>query len=388
MHYFQQRYLRENRQFPGMTGLTTVDLPNKGLLSGIEIRVWGVPTTEANYPDSWLHDKIKKIEVIVNGSQVVKSYDARQLLAMMLYKRTPHYSHNMTNVNGVACEEFWYINLGRHYHDLEYMLDLGQVNDPELRIEHDFDQTDPGFGWDKGKGLSDEPYYSVICHILRDPAAVPKGYIKTSEIYRFTNEHNVMTNMTIPRGPTYSNLYLQSWQYGEGLAMILQHYEVNINSDDIIPIRTRIQPLLAANARMYGLFEMTQQFYGLGGQIYPHPLEVGTLEGTLGIGVGDVQVGQMNLWGNITPVPVKAVVAGGVGAVTVFAQLTTRGMLPFSMAAIPLFDPWDENTWVDTSVLGDFWVRVEENAAGITELGTMKLLGDEVVTRYVTPSWP
>ena len=141
MHYFQQRYLRENRTFAAMAGLETIDLPNKGLLSGIEIRVWGRADADTETPNSWIHDKIKKIEVIVNGSQIVKSYDARQLLAMMLYKRTPHYSHDMKNVNGVSAEEFFYINLGRWYHDLEYMLDLSQVNDPELRIEHDFNAT-------------------------------------------------------------------------------------------------------------------------------------------------------------------------------------------------------------------------------------------------------
>ncbi|GAI43805.1 unnamed protein product, partial [marine sediment metagenome] len=117
-----------------MAGLETIDLPNKGLLSGLELRVWGVCGAGTELPDSWLHDKITRIEVIVNGSQVVKSYDARQLLAMMLYKKTPHYSHDMKNINSGSAEEFFYINFGRHYHDLEYMLDLGRVNDPELRI--------------------------------------------------------------------------------------------------------------------------------------------------------------------------------------------------------------------------------------------------------------
>ena len=66
---------------------------------------------------------------------------------------------------------------------------------------------------------------------------------------------------------------------------------------------------------------------------------------------------------------------------------TIRGALPFAVAAIPLFDPWDEKTWIDSSVLGDFWVRVELGA-GAAAPGVIKLLGDEVVTKYVTPSWP
>ncbi|GAH47655.1 unnamed protein product, partial [marine sediment metagenome] len=109
MHYFQQRYLRENQTFPAYTGLWTIDLPNKGLLSGIGLRVHGYNDLASfDEPDTWLHDRIKKIEVIVNGSQVVKSYDARQLLALMLFKKTPHYSHDYKNMHGGSAEEFWY----------------------------------------------------------------------------------------------------------------------------------------------------------------------------------------------------------------------------------------------------------------------------------------
>jgi len=386
MHYFQQRYLRENRTFAALAGLETIDLPHKGLLSGLEIRVWGVPGAGGAKPDVWLHDRMKKIELIVNGSQVVKSYDARQLLAMMLYKRTPHYSHDMKNVQGVSCEEAFYINLGRHYHDLEYMLDLSKVSDPELRIEHDFEMTGAE-GWTNGVAMAVKPKYNVICHILRDPDVTPKGYIKTSELYRFEQLANKQENMLIPRGPMYSNLYLQSWYKSLGLAGVLDHYEVNINSDDIIPIRTTIQELLAELTRMYGLFEMTQQFYDNGSQAYPHPLEVGFVHGELGTGSVDVDVRQENLWGNISSAPLRTVSTGAASAILAFFELVTRGMLPFSVAAIPLFDPWDENTWINSAELGDFWVRVELTG-GAAAPGVVKLLGDEVVTKYVTPSYP
>ncbi|MCK4722487.1 MAG: hypothetical protein KAT75_04245 [Dehalococcoidia bacterium] len=386
MHYFQQRYIREGRTFPALAGLETIDLPNKGLLSGIEIRVWGVPGLTANKPDVWLHDRLKKIEVMVNGSQVVKSYDARQLLAMMLYKRTPHFSHDMKNTQGDACEEYFYINLGRHYHDLEYMLDLSQVNDPELRIEYDFAMTSAA-GWTNGDAMTVAPKISVICHLLRDPAVTPKGYIKTSEIYRFDNATLHAENMTVARGPTYSNLYLQSWYKSQGLAAVLDHYEVNINSDDIIPIRTGIQELLAENIRKYGQFTMVQRFVALGNQAYPWPLEAGNFHGEIGPGgTADSDMIFFDLWGNAMPIGFMRVSTGVQAADTHLCCFETLGALPFSVAAIPLFDPWDEDTWIDTSKLGDFWVRVEELAGA--NAGVMKLLGDEVVTRYVTPSWP
>lgn len=386
MHYFQQRYLRENRTFAALAGLETIDLPNKGLLSGLEIRVWGTCGAGINLPDVWLHDRIKKVEVVVNGSQVVKSYDARQLLAMMLYKRTPHYSHDMKNIASGSCEEFFYINFGRHYHDMEYMLDLSKVSDPELRIEHDFEMV-AASGWLKGVAMAVKPQYSIIPHILRDPVVTPKGYIKTSEIYRFEQLANKQENMLIPRGPTYSNLYLQSWYKSLGLGSVLDHYEVNINSDNIIPIRTQLTELIAQNVRKYGLMEMTQEFYGLGNQAYPWPMETGSINGEIGQGFADLELILIDLWGNALPIGLRTVSTGAQVAGNPFMRVTTRGALPFSVAAIPLFDPWDPETWIDTSVLGDFWVRVELGA-GAAAPGVVKLLGDEVVTSYVTPSYP
>jgi len=386
MHYFQQRYIREGRTFPSLAGMETIDLPNKGLLSGIEIRVWGIPGVTVNKPDVWLHDRLKKIEIIVNGSQVVKSLTGEQLLAMMLYKKTPHYSHDMKNDQGTSCEEFFYINLGRHYHDLEYMLDLGQVNDPELRIEYDFEMTSAN-GWTNGDAMTAAPQINVICHMLRDPAVIPKGYIKTSEIHRTDNAANLGYNLTVQRGPMYSNLYLQSWYKSMGLAAVLDHYEVNINSDDIIPIRTRIQELIAENVRKYGLMTMIQQFVTIGNQSYPWPLEAATFDGLIGPGgTADSMLMFFDLWGNAMPVAFMTATTGVQSADTHKCKFTSHGALPFSVAAIPLFDPWDEDTWIDSSKLGDFWVRIEETA-GATG-GIMKLLADEVVTRYVTPSWP
>lgn len=387
MHYFQQRYLRENYAFAPPSGLLTIDLPNKGLLSGIEMRVWGKNGDDADKPNVWLHDRLKKIQVIVNGSQVVKQLDGRQLLAMMLYKRTPHFSHDMKNMNAASAEEVFYINLGRHYHDLEYMLDLGQVNDPEIRIEYAFDRV-LAEGWADGVAMLEDPkpQISVIAHLLRDPDVVPKGYIKTSEIHRVDNAASLGYNMTVSRGPTYSNLYLQSWYKNMGLGAILEHMEVNINSDDLIPIRVGPIELATEITRMYGLHSMAQQTRLLGGTAYPFPLEQSIFQPDLGGLQASVPLG-LDVWGNYGKPGWKDIATGLVVDNTSHnCRFKLKGIWPFSVSAIPLFDPWDPYTWIDSSALGDFWVRIEETTGAKT--GVMKLLADEVVTKYVTPSWP
>uniref|UniRef100_A0A6M3XPL0 Major capsid protein N-terminal domain-containing protein n=2 Tax=viral metagenome TaxID=1070528 RepID=A0A6M3XPL0_9ZZZZ len=378
--YFQQRYLEESKTFEATSGLDTIDLPNKGLLSGIEMRVWGTCGTGADKPDVWLHNRLTKLELVVNGSKVVKSLSGDQVLADMLYKKTPLHSHDMKNMSGASCEEFFHINLGRHYHDLDYMLDLSKVNDPELRLEYDFTKTSHN-GWTNGVAMSAAPSRSVILHILREAPSEPKGYLKTSEIYRFTSGVSKKENMTIPRGPLYSNLYLQSFYASQGLSYLLDKLELNFNNDAIIPVRVGVTELTSEIIRKYGLMRWAEQASYKGGQAYPMALEVGVFQpGPMGL-VAYVP-GYFDLWGQANTIAFHDT-ATGLTPYTgnVNLAFTLIGALPFSVAAIPYFDPWDERTWVDSKELGDFWLRVEENASGGTS-AVLKLLADEVVTKY------
>lgn len=385
MHYFQQRYLRENRAFASMAGLEIVDLPNAGLLSGLEIRVTGVGSAYGNNPDMWIHDYITKFEVMVNGSQVVKSLTGDQLLALMHYQKTKQSGHEQHNLPSGLCQERFYINFGRHYHDLEYMLDLSRVNDPELRMEHNFSATGH-HGWTHGCALSTEPSYCIIPHILRDPNVIPKGYIKSSEIYRFQSALNRQRNLTVARGPVYSNLYLQSWYASEGHGINLDHVELNINSDNIIPIRVQVEELEEEVVRIYGLCERQEWVVLMYGQAYPFPMEAGHVAGLIGQ-AEDAMFAFSPVWANLGVPQGMTVSTGAVLAAAHGTHLIARGAFPFSVIAIPVFDPWDENTWIKSDELGDLWVRYECGGAAGTNV-YIKLLADEVVTNYTTPSWP
>jgi len=378
--YFQQRYLKEGATFDSLTGLETIDLPESGLLSGIEIRVWGTCGAGGDKPDVWLHDRLKKIEVVAGGLRPIKSLTGEQLLADMLYKRTPIHSHDCKNMPSASCEEFFYINFGRHYHDLDYMLDLSRVNDPELQIDADFTLTSQN-GWTNGVAMSATPSYSVIAHILRDPPSTPRGYIKTSEVARFTGAASKKDNLTIPRGPVYSNLYLQSWYKAQGIGYLLDKLELNFNNDALVPIRVGPTELASEIARMYGLFQIIQQMSVKGGQAYPSPLEQGVLYNAR-IGLVDAEASALDLWGNSGGFGFRKT-SDGVTPVTgnVNVQAVFQGIWPFSVSPIPYFDPWDERTWVNSADLGNFWLRVEGNASMGTSV-VLKLLADEVVTAY------
>lgn len=378
--YFQQRYLKDSATFDATSGLQTIDLPNSGLLSGIELRVWGTCGAGGDKPDVWLHDRLKKLEVIGGGMKPIKSLSGDQVLADMLHKRVPLGPHDFKNMASASCEEFFYITFGRHYHDIDYMLDLSRINDPELRIDTDFTLTSQN-GWSNGVAMSAAPSFSVIAHILRDPAVTPKGYIKTSEVARFTGAASKQENMMIPRGPLYSNLYLQSRYAAQGIGYLLNYLELNFNNDALIPIRVGPTELASQIARQYGLLDISQQMSVKGGQAYPTPIEQGILLACQ-VGLVDAEALAVDVWGNASPFSFRKT-SDGVTPVTgnINVNATWRGIWPFSVSPIPYFDPWDERTWVDSSKLGNFWLRVEGNASMGSSV-VLKLLADEVVTVY------
>ncbi|GAI49143.1 unnamed protein product, partial [marine sediment metagenome] len=97
---------------------------------------------------------------------MVKSLSGEQLIADMFYKKTPDFSHDMKNMNAASAEVFLYLNLGRFYHDTEYLLDLSKVNDPEIRLTYNFQLTSVG-GWTNGTAMTVAPNRTVVPHILR-----------------------------------------------------------------------------------------------------------------------------------------------------------------------------------------------------------------------------
>lgn len=381
--YFQHRYLEQDREFVGTTGLMTIDLPNKGLLSGLEVRLIGYTGAIDGEPDCFMHDYITKIEVIVNGSQVVKSLTGDQLLGLMHYWGIPHSQWEILNLPTDYIREQFFIPFGRWYHDLEYMLDLGRVNDPELRLTYDFTKTSH-HGWAKGKALdtaTHAPNICVIPHILRDTDIVPAGYIKSSEVYRFTSGNNKKENMMVPRGPVYCNLYPQAYYQGRGLEHCGDVMELNLNSDDVIPMRLKQIHIMESLLRMYGEYLGHICIHAIDGQAFPLPVENGWAISKVQ-GIQDAQEQHSYVGDNGFMSTLMTSTAAGAIATAVETAITYGGCLPFSVGAIPIFDLKDPRTWIKSAELGDLWVRCECSATAGANT-TVILLADEVTTKYL-----
>ncbi|MBA7651235.1 hypothetical protein ES703_59052 [subsurface metagenome] len=376
--YWQRRYIKEDQAFIGTSGLETIDLPNKGLLSCIELNLAVLGGAAANKPNVWIHDALEKLELIVNGSQVVKSLTGSQVLALSMYDKTFAEAQPPRQYENTTCYEKFLINLGRFYHDEDFMLDLSKVNDPELRLTFNWGMTGHN-GWDGGQAFGDTiaPKYSCIPHLLRESEIIPKGFIKTSEIYRFTSGALKKENMTIPRGPLYNGLYLESRYKWEGLGRNLDYVEVNINNSELIPFRLANQEFITQLIRRYGLFERSEILKVTDKNDYPAPLEEGSVYES-NYNAQDVIGCHGPMWGGYCNIQCRKISDYTAQAVAHQRWLHFKGILPFNLAKIPYMDEMDERTWIDSSALGDFWVRYEETAGGGNG-ATIKLLADEVV---------
>lgn len=381
--YWQKRYIEENRALPALAGLEVVDLPNKGLLGGVELQVSALHGPGAiTQPDLWLHDCLDRVEIIVNGSQVVKSYTGSQILAMNLYDKTFARPIAPRNYQNTTLHEFFYLNLGRFYHDEKYMLDLGRVNDPELRIFYNLAKTGHN-GWVNGQAfvMTIPPFYTVIPHLLRDSDVIPEGYIRTSETYRFTSAPNRRENMTIPRGPVYNGLYLESRYYGEGLGMNLDYVEVNINNGEKIPFRVSERELANEIKRRQGEFMISEITIPQDAAQYPAPLEASEIFES-NYRNCDVIGCAGPAWGGFCATEAHMISTYAAQPAKIYRWMHYKGIYPFNLAKLPFLDEMDERTWIPSRDLGDFWVRVEETA-GAGGNATIKLLADEVVTTYL-----
>jgi len=203
---------------PVAQGVGTIyqDLPEKGYLSCLMVNLSNVCqfSTDPGL-DQW--NIYTKFEVLVDGSKVVKSYDAKQLRALAHYSgmdlsQLGWYERQDTSEE----KQFWNypILFGRYPGDLEYMLDMERYSNPQLRITYNADQTTVD---GETYNASASPYVrsGVEGLIMRDGAPSKlKGYIKSTEIDNWSCVASSTRQTEIPRGNNVIG-YMQGSRYSD-----------------------------------------------------------------------------------------------------------------------------------------------------------------------------
>lgn len=189
--FWQREYLREgSSQVRGDTWRE--DFPGNGLLGSLLLRmsVAGVSGAFAAAEKWRILDFISKIEIVGDGTEVIKSLTGESLAACMFFDQ------------GIANADYWHsyatgtkwchllLNFGRKLFDPEFGLDLSRWSNVEIKITNDASAT--YFGASIG--------LSVLQYFLRDAGAGGfRGYLRTEEWRKWTTVAGEVKYLEIPK---------------------------------------------------------------------------------------------------------------------------------------------------------------------------------------------
>ena len=221
---------------PVAQGVGTIyqDLPEKGFLSCLMVNLSNVCAFSTDPGlDQW--NIYTKFEVLVDGSKVVKSYDAKQLRAIAHYSGMDLSQLGWYERHDTAEPKmFWNypILFGRYPGDMEYMLDMERYSNPQLRITYNADQTTVD---GETYNASASPYIrsNVEGLIMRDGAPKDlKGYIKSTEIDSWSCVQSSVRQTEIPKGNDLIG-YMQGSRYSDDKMLFwLEHHELTFDNGE------------------------------------------------------------------------------------------------------------------------------------------------------------
>jgi hypothetical protein len=171
MHW-QRRYIREGETW-ARGGTYRLDLPDSGFLGSIVVRVDGTCQTDAAIAaEKWrIIDYISKIQVIANGSKVIKDLTGRQLQALNWYDQGVMPNAKWNEYASAVQQEYFLLNFGRYLHDDAMGLDLSRFDTVQLVFTNNTSSTYYSADWT----------ISTLGEFKRDGGAFPLGYVRSEE---------------------------------------------------------------------------------------------------------------------------------------------------------------------------------------------------------------
>src|SRR3990167_4004778 len=172
---FWQRELLRDAHVMTFNETYELDLPKSGMLGSLALYIRSAANAGAltSLYKRLLIDYISKIEVIGDGSEVIKSFDGRQAIANAFYDDEVEALGKWGNYSGVTHRQLIPIHFGRRFYDEIYGLDLSR-----------FDQVTTGVT------------ITVIAFWLREAGAPFAGYFR-DEVWKAWAPANTVTEYSL-----------------------------------------------------------------------------------------------------------------------------------------------------------------------------------------------
>jgi hypothetical protein len=183
------------------TGTITKDLPERGILTELypQVTYTKVYSTKRPLPD-W--EAVTKIEVLVDGSTVVKSLSGPEIRALTYYNGGPFATTALFHGTGGDTDGYsgLPLYLNRYAGDNKAGLDLAAYSNPQIKITYDTSQTTID-GVTYEAATSPTIKYNIMAKIIDGtPNGFMNCYVQSRQIDTWTQTASAEHSTEIPRG--------------------------------------------------------------------------------------------------------------------------------------------------------------------------------------------
>lgn len=219
------------------SGTETIDLPETGILSELDVMARTTISYTNDVPTP-IFVTINKLEVLVDGSTVVKSLDGRETKALIYYNKGPFATagwYHSSESHNVYYHHFP-LYFGRHANDPLYGLNLDAYSNPQLKITWDASQTsDHGVTYDANS--SPAFTYNIQAKVYDStPPGFTNRYVQSREINTFTVAASTETNVEIPRGYDLRGIMVEGAYYNVDWFALTEHLKLDFDNGKWVPI--------------------------------------------------------------------------------------------------------------------------------------------------------
>ncbi|MBA7607080.1 hypothetical protein ES703_14232 [subsurface metagenome] len=375
---WQRSYIERNLSLTANTGTLTIDLPKSAMLSELLLRIVGTNGANPNH-DNLVCDAITKLEVIVNGSEVVKSLTGRELQALAFFntKQVPHQWGTETAADTQGMD--FPIQFGRFPGDLDYGLDCKKVTNPQLKITYNF----------SGAGLDATSLYStstfpvldlLAIQVLDFPGAFPNGYIKSHEITTWSPTANSeVKRVELPVGNLFRRIMVRDYAGEYWMESGLAHTYLDLNVGKRQPFKMDTEDWMEMNRQLFGQIEVARFLNG-GASMAQRDLQLGMADRIGGMTLRDLHIltsggGGGTRW----DFKVHKVEDGSVAADSTF-RISAVGLCYHSMLCLP-FDWPDDRFMLDSKLWSDIDLVLEAGSGAASVLPTLALVLEEIIKK-------
>ena len=220
-------------------GIETINLEGLDFITQLNINAKAM-AADGTYMGTPIHKVITKIEVVANGSSVIKSYNAQHLRAIAAYSGIDLSVLGDYSRHGTDDKCFWSfpILFGRYPGDPKYMLDTSHWETLQAKLHWNAATTSHDGGTYEATA---DPNFCYSADALVYEKGVPpgcEGYIKSMQINEYTLTASTSAEYTseVPRGHPLRGIQVRSVYEDDQWYYPYQNMKLDFDNGKWIPL--------------------------------------------------------------------------------------------------------------------------------------------------------